>query len=141
MDAFFCFPLDGPITGGRLIREGGGGRISGSLRYSTVFCILNSTTFRCNIREKKREFGKYPAIWSSRWRLLLKKNVQPCLGLSTSCSRFSKKFPVISQNVAQSCSKNHQKLLFVTKVARKNKTFFGLMLKYANLKAVSISPN
>lgn len=25
MDAFFCFPLDGPITGGGLIREGGGG--------------------------------------------------------------------------------------------------------------------
>ena len=37
---------------------GGRGLISGSLRYSTVFCILNSTTFRCNIRERKREFGK-----------------------------------------------------------------------------------
>ena len=24
MDAFFCFPLDGPITGGGLIREGEG---------------------------------------------------------------------------------------------------------------------
>ena len=43
------------------------------------------------------------------------------LGLSTSCSRFSKKFP-------KRCSKTHQKLLFVTKVAHRllvlNKTFF-----------------
>ena len=39
------------------------------------------------------------------------------VGLSTpSSSRFSKKFPVISQKVAQ---KNYQKLLFVTKVAQK----------------------
>ena len=61
MDAFFCFPLDGPITGGGLIREGGGGRISGSLRYSAVFCILNSTTFRCNIREKKKRIRQIPS--------------------------------------------------------------------------------
>ena len=44
------------------------------------------------------------------------------LGLSTSCSRFPKKLPGISQNVAQ-------KLLFEKKVAqkllKKTKTFFG----------------
>ena len=60
-------------------------------------------------------------------------NELPNVGLSTCCSRFSKKFPVISQKVAQ---KNNQKLLFVTKVAQKllekTKTFFGVMLKYAN---------
>ena len=58
------------------------------------------------------------------------------LGLSTSCSKFSKKFPVISQKVAQKSLKDNQKLLFVTKVAQKlleeTKTFFGLKPKYAN---------
>ena len=58
------------------------------------------------------------------------------LRLSTSCSRFSKKFPVIAQKVAQKSLKNNQKLLFVTKVAQKllekTDTFFGLKLKYAN---------
>ena len=52
--------------------------------------------------------------------------------LSASSSRFSKKFPVISQNVAQ-------KLLFVTKVAQKflekTNTLWGLMLKYVNYTA------
>ena len=54
------------------------------------------------------------------------------VGLSTSSSRFSKKFHVISQNVAQ-------KLLFVTKVAQKflenTNTLWGLMLKYVNYTA------
>ena len=54
------------------------------------------------------------------------------VGLSASSSRFSKKFPVISQNVAQ-------KLLFVTKVAQKflekTNTLWGLMLKYVNYTA------
>ena len=43
----------------------------------------------------------------------------PGLRLSTSCSRFPKKLPVISQNVAQKLLKISQKLLFVTKVAQK----------------------
>ena len=54
------------------------------------------------------------------------------VGLSKSSSRFSKKFHVISQNVAQ-------KLLFVTKVAQKflenTNTLWGLMLKYVNYTA------
>ena len=53
----------------------------------------------------------------------------PPLGLSTGCSRFSKRFLLI-------CPKVAQQLLFVTKVARKKKKFFfGLMLKYANCTA------
>ena len=60
------------------------------------------------------------------------------IGLSTSCSRFSKKFLVISQKVAhkKSYSKYNQKLLFVTNVAQKllekTETFFGLMLTCEN---------
>ena len=54
------------------------------------------------------------------------------VGFSTSSSRFSKKFHVISQTVAQ-------KLLFVTKVAQKflenTNTLWGLMLKYVNYTA------
>ena len=53
------------------------------------------------------------------------------LGLSTSCSRFSKKFPVI---LSKSCSKNNQRLFVVTKVAQKllekAETFFSLMLEH-----------
>ena len=51
------------------------------------------------------------------------------LGLSTSCSRVSKKSPVVPHNV-------RQKLLFATEVAQtllqKNKTFLCLILKYTN---------
>ena len=51
------------------------------------------------------------------------------VGLSTSCSRFSKNFFVFLK-------KGAQKLLFVTKVARNvTETFFDLMLKYANCTA------
>ena len=56
------------------------------------------------------------------------------LGLSTSCSRFSKTFPAISLKVAQTLVKKQSN--FVTEVAQKllekTKTFFGLILKYAN---------
>ena len=44
----------------------------------------------------------------------------PVIGLSTSCSRFLKKFPVISKNLL----KKSQKLLFVTKVAQKTNSIF-----------------
>ena len=50
----------------------------------------------------------------------------PLVGLSTSCSRFSKKFPGISQKVAP---KKKLKVAFrdesCSKVARKNEKFFG----------------
>ena len=52
------------------------------------------------------------------------------LGFSTSCSRFSKKFPVISQKVAQKLLKGQSKV--AQKLLEKTKTFFGLKLKYAN---------
>ena len=45
-------------------------------------------------------------------------------------------FQKVSRNFSKSCSKNDQKLLFVTKVAQKllekTKTFFALMLECAN---------
>ncbi len=41
------------------------------------------------------------------------------LGLSTSCSRFRKKLPVISQKVAQKLLQKSKKLLLIIKVARK----------------------
>ena len=41
-------------------------------------------------------------------------------------------FKNVCRNFSKSSSKNNQHLLFVSKVARKNKNFFGLMLKYAN---------
>ena len=41
--------------------------------------------------------------------------VEVSVGLSTSCSRFPKKFPVFSQNVAQKLLKKSQKLLKKTK--------------------------
>ena len=41
------------------------------------------------------------------------------LGLSTSCSRFLQKFPVISQKVSRKLLKKSQKLLYVAKVAQK----------------------
>ena len=45
-------------------------------------------------------------------------------------------FQNVSRYFSKICSKNNQKLLFVTKVAQKllekTKTFLGLMLKYAN---------
>ena len=41
------------------------------------------------------------------------------IGLYTSCSRFSKKLPVISQKVAEKLLRKQQKLLFVTKLAQK----------------------
>ena len=51
-------------------------------------------------------------------------------------SRFSKKFPGISQKVAQKLFKKQLKVAFLwrksSKVARKNKTFLGLVLKYTN---------
>ena len=54
--------------------------------------------------------------------------------VSTSCSRFSKKFPVISQKVAQKTIENWFCKESCSKVAQKNKNLFifGLMLKYAN---------
>ena len=61
---FFVSPLYGPITGGGLIREGGG---RAHKRKFTVFdCVLyiKLDNVSGNIREKKREFGKYPVIWS-----------------------------------------------------------------------------
>ena len=49
---------------------------------------------------------------------------------------FPKCFPEFLKKLLKSYSKNNQKLLFVTKFAQKSlentKTFFGLMLKYAN---------
>ena len=56
------------------------------------------------------------------------------LGLSASCSKLSKKFPVISQKIAQKLLKKQSKVMKVArlKAARKNKNFYGLMLKYAN---------
>ena len=41
-------------------------------------------------------------------------------------------FKKVCRNFSKSSSKNNQHLLFVSKVARVNKNFFGLMLKYAN---------
>ena len=41
-------------------------------------------------------------------------------------------FKNVCRNFSKSSSKNNQHLLFVSKVARVNKNFFGLMLKYAN---------
>ena len=74
----------------------------------------------------------------------LSRGVSP-LGLSTSCSRFPKKLPVISQKVAQKLLKKSQKLLFVhvcnesfSKVTKEHffgcfsLHLFGLMQKYAN---------
>ena len=43
------------------------------------------------------------------------------LGLSTSFPTFLKKFPVIPPKVAENLQKQSQKLLFVTKVAKKKK--------------------
>ena len=58
----------------------------------------------------------------------LNEQQQESVGLSTSCSRFSKKFPVISQKVASKLLKNQLKIAFcdevLSKAARKNKTFF-----------------
>ena len=45
------------------------------------------------------------------------------VGLSASCSRFSKKFPVISEKVAQTLLKKQSKVAFCKEVARKNKNF------------------
>ena len=51
-------------------------------------------------------------------------------------SRFSKKFPGISQKVAQKLFKKQLKVAFCDenpqKLLEKNKTFLGLMLKYTN---------
>jgi len=41
------------------------------------------------------------------------------VGLATSCLRFPKKLPEISEKVAQKLLQKSQKLLFVTKVAQK----------------------
>ena len=71
------------------------------------------------------------------------------VGLSTICSRFPKKLPLISQKVAQKLLKKVKSCflyMFVTKVSQKllkKKTFFcccslhlfGLMQKYANCTA------
>ena len=58
----------------------------------------------------------------------LNEQQQESVGLSTSCSRFSKKFPVISQKVASKLLKNQLKIAFcdevLLKAARKNKTSF-----------------
>ena len=48
------------------------------------------------------------------------------LGFSTSCSKFSKKFSVISQKVAQKLLKGQSKV--AQKLLEKTKTFFGLKL-------------
>ena len=49
---------------------------------------------------------------------------------------FPKRFPYFLKKLLKSCTKNNQKLLFLTKVAQKMlqkaKTFLGLMLKDAN---------
>lgn len=50
------------------------------------------------------------------------------LGLSTSFSTFLKKFPVIPPKVAENLQKQSQKLLFVTKVAKKKKFCYPLPL-------------
>ena len=52
------------------------------------------------------------------------------LSLSTSCSRFSKRFPAISQKVSLKLLKKPSKV--AQKLLVKTKPFFGLMLKYAN---------
>ena len=49
------------------------------------------------------------------------------LGLSTSCSRFSKKFPVISQKVAQKTIKG---CFLRRKLLEKAETFWSLMLEH-----------
>ena len=58
------------------------------------------------------------------------------IGLSTSCSRFSQTFPVISKKLAQTLFKKQSKVALCnencSKVARENKNSFGLMLKYSN---------
>ena len=97
---------------------------------------------------KRGIYKKVIRVWTSGRTLpfetLLSSPHPPVLGLSTSCSRFPKKLPVISQNVAQKLLKKSQKLLFVTKVAQRflltifccccccSLPLFGLMQKYAN---------
>ena len=58
-------------------------------------------------------------------------------GLSTCCSRFSKKFPVISQKVAQMLLKKQSEVAFYnescSKVARKDKNFFWSDAKICKL--------
>ena len=50
------------------------------------------------------------------------------LGICTSFSTFLKKFPVIPPKVAENLQKQCQKLLFVTKVAKKKKFCYPLPL-------------
>ena len=67
------------------------------------------------------------------------RGVLPYVSHTGMCRAFHKLleiFQTVSRDFSRSCSKNNQKLLFVTKVAQKllekKKLVYGLVLKYAN---------
>ena len=110
------------------IRESASRKVARKSRGSWRVSIVFNTSFR------------YTSSWYTLydWSILtIYVNHINRIGLSASCSRFSKKFPGISQNVAQKLLKKQLKVAFCvensSKVARKNKTFLGLMLKYTSL--------
>ena len=97
----------------------------------------------CQITEANRSHKKpdwQAILFQSRMHFFSlprkKKFWHPELVLSTCCFRVSKKCPVISQKLAEKLLKNQWKVAFCiescSKVAQRNKHFFGLILKYAN---------
>ena len=105
------------------IRESASRKVARKSRGSWRVSIVFNTSFR------------YTSSWYTLydWSILTiyVKHINR-IGLSASCSRFSKTFPGISQKVAQKTIKSCFLWRKSSKVARKNKTFLGLMLKYTN---------
>ena len=91
-------------------------------------------TKKTNERTNER-MNEWMNEWVSEW--VIEWMNYRTYGLSTCCSRFSKKFPVISQKVAQMLLKKQSEVAFCnescSKVARKDKNFFWSDAKICKL--------
>ena len=91
-------------------------------------------TKKTNERTNER-MNEWMNEWVSEW--VIEWMNYRTYGLSTCCSRSSKKFPVISQKVAQMLLKKQSEVAFCNescpKVARKNKNFFWSGAKICKL--------
>ena len=88
----------------------------------------------CELRSQELYESKSSQLWTQLLRLRKEEII-----LHSAVRVFHKLleiFQKVSRNFSKSCSRNNQEIAFVTKVAQtfleETKTFFGLMLKFAN---------
>ena len=88
----------------------------------------------CELRSQELYESKSSQLWTQLLRLRKEEII-----LHSAVRVFHKLleiFQKVSRNFSKSCSRNNQEVAFVTKVAQKlleeTKTFFALMLKFAN---------